>query len=178
MQMGGSLFWGILLIIIGLCLVAKIIFHIDISVVKVVVAFCFLYIGIKILLGNWGTLLFHSGPNDIVFGKAEFIHEHSVPMEQNILFGNGVIDFRKVSTNTLTAKTDINVVFGGCKILLRQNLPVKVKVDAAFANVSLPNNNSTFLGSVFYESPKLDETKPYLIIKVHTVFAGTKIKIE
>jgi hypothetical protein len=178
MKMGGSLFWGILLIIIGLCLVVKIIFHIDISIVKVVVAFCFIYLGIKILLGNWGTLLFHSGPNDIVFGKAKFIHQQTVPGEQNILFGSGSIDFRKISTNTLTAKTEINVVFGGCEILLRQDIPVKIEMDAAFAKVSLPNNNTSVLGSVFYKSPNFDETRPHLIIRIHTVFAGTTIKAE
>ena len=173
--MGGSLFWGIVLIIIGLSLIIKVAFHIDFPIMKVLFAFFFIYLGIKILIGNWGTHVFRAGPDDTIFGQGKFVHEHVVPKEQNIIFGNGSIDFRKVTLNALPAEIQINSVFSGCEILLKKELPVKIKVDAAFAGVSLPNGNNTVFGSAFYQSPTYDETKPFLSIKASAVFSGLKI---
>ena len=176
--MGGSLFWGMVLIIIGLSLIIKVIFHIEFPVMKVLFAFFFIYLGIKLLVGNWGTHVFRAGPDDIVFGQANFVHEKTIPKEQNIIFGSGSIDFRKLDMNALPAEVEINSVFGGCEILLKKEFPVKIKVDAAFAGVSLPNGNNTILGSAFYQSPTYDETKPYLTIKASAVFSGLKIIID
>jgi len=178
MKMGGSLFWGIVLIIIGISLIIKVVFHIEFPIIKVLFAFFFIYLGIRILVGNWGTHVFRSGPDDIVFGQASFVHEHIVPKEQSIIFGSGSIDFRKINMNALPAEIQINSVFGGCEVYIRKDLPVKIKVDAAMAGVTLPNNNTTVFGSAFYQSPSFDEKLPYLFIKADAVFSGLKIIIE
>lgn len=176
--MGGSLFWGIVLIIVGVSLIIKVVFHIDFPIMKVLFAFLFIYLGIRILVGGWGNHIFHSGPDDTVFGQGKFTHENVVPKEQSIIFGNGSIDFRHISTNALPAEIEINTIFGGCEILLKKDLPVKIRVDAAMAGVTLPNNNTTVLGSAFYQSPNFDEKRPYLSIKANAVFAGLKVIIE
>ena len=176
--MGGSLFWGIVLIIIGLSLIVKVLFHIEFPIMKVLFYFFFIFLGIKILMGNWGTHIFHSGANDIVFGENKFVHENIVPKEQNIIFGSGSIDFRKLNLGLLPTEIQINSVFGGSEIILKKDFPVKIKVDAAFAGVSLPNGNNTVFGSAFYQSSTFDETKPYLSIKVNAVFSGIKIIID
>ena len=176
--MGGSLFWGIVLIIIGLSLIVKVLFHIEFPIMKVLFSFFFIFLGVKILMGNWGTHIFHSGANDIVFGESKFVHENIVPKEQNIIFGSGSIDFRKLNLGLLPTEIQINSVFGGSEIILKKDFPVKIKVDAAFAGVSLPNGNNTVFGSAFYQSSTFDETKPYLSIKVNAVFSGIKIIID
>jgi predicted membrane protein len=173
--MGGSLFWGIVLIIIGACLIIKVVFHVEIPVMKILFAFFFIYLGIKILIGNWGSHVFRSGPDDIVFGQGKYVHEHLVPKEQSIIFGSGSIDFRQVNSNALPAVIEINSIFGGCEIHVKKELPVKIKVDAAFAGVTLPNGNTTAFGSAFYQTESYDETKPYLLIKANAVFSGLKV---
>jgi len=176
--MGGGLILGIILILIGASLIVKAVFHIDIPMVKVIIAFLFIFVGIKILVGNWDTHVFRSGPNDVILGQATFVHEHVVPKEQNIIFGHGTIDFRQVDINLLPAEIEINNVFGGCDILIKKELPVKIKIDAAFAGVSLPNENTTVFGSSFYQTSSFDETKPYLLIKANAVFSGLKIIVD
>jgi predicted membrane protein len=178
MKMGGSLFWGIVLIIVGLSLIVKVVFHIDFPIIKVLFAFFFIFLGIKILVGGWGSHIFRSGPNDVVFGQGKFVHENVVPKEQNVIFGNGSIDFRRINMNALPAEIEINTVFSGCEVLLKKDLPVKIKIDAAMSGVSLPNNNTTVLGSAFYQSPNFNEKLPYLSIKANAVFSGLKIIID
>src|SRR6266540_774631 len=108
MKMGGSLFWGIVLIIVGMSLIIKVVFHIEFPIMKVLFAFFFIYLGIRILVGNWCTHVFRSGPDDTVFGQGSFVHEHMVPKEQNVIFGSATIDFRKIDMNTLSAESEIN----------------------------------------------------------------------
>jgi predicted membrane protein len=175
MRMGGSLFWGIVLIIIGIGLIIKVVFHVEIPIMKILFAFFFIYLGIRILIGNWGTHVFRSGPDDVVFGQGKFVHEHLVPKEQSIIFGNGSIDFRQININALPAEVEINTVFGGCEIHIKKESPVKIKVDAAFAGVSLPNENKTVFGSAFYQTESYEETKPHLFIKASAVFSELKI---
>ena len=175
MKMGGSIFWGIVLIIVGVSLIIKVVFHIEFPIMKVLFAFLFIYLGINILVGDWGTHIFRSGPDDAVFGQERFVHENVVPKEQSIIFGNGSIDFRHINMNALPAEIEINTVFGGCEVLLRKDMPVKIKVNAAMAGATLPNNNTTVLGSAFYQSPNFDEKLPYLSIKANAVFSGLKI---
>lgn len=178
MKMGGGLFWGIVLIIVGISLIVKVVFHIEFPIVKVLVAFFFIYLGIRILVGGWGTHIFRSGPDDVVFGQASFVHEKVVPKEQNIIFGSGSIDFRHLTTDALPAEIEISTVFGGCEILLKKDMPVTIKVDAAMAGVTLPNSNTTVLGSAFYQSPNFDEKLPHLTIKANAVFSGLKVIID
>jgi len=176
--MGGSLFWGVVLIIIGISLIIKVVFHVEFPIMKILFAFFFIWLGIKILIGNWGTHIFKSGPDDSVFGQASFVHEHVVPKEQSIIFGSGTIDFRKIDMNALPAEIQINSVFGGCEVLIRKDLPIKIKVDAAMAGVTLPNDNTTVFGSAYYQSSNFDEKLPYLSIKANAAFSGLKIIVE
>jgi predicted membrane protein len=175
MKMGG-LFWGIILIIIGISLIVKVVFKIDFPIMKVLVAFFFIYMGIKILAGNFGFLKIKTGPNDVIFSESTFVHELNLPAEQNVVFGRGVFDFRNLRESSLPAEIHINTVFGNSEILIRKTMPVIIKVDAAFAGATLPNDNSTVLGSANYQSANFDETKPHLTIKTDAVFSSVKIK--
>ncbi len=170
-----GLFWGIILIIIGISLIVKVVFKIDFPIMKVLVAFFFIYLGIKILAGNIGFAKFKSGPSDVIFGESSFVHEQYVPAEQNVVFGKCTFDFRNLHESSLPADIKINTVFGNSKILISKNMPVTIRVDAAFAGATLPNNNSTVLGSTNYQSANYDELKPHLTIHANAVFSTVKI---
>lgn len=171
----GGLFWGIILIIIGISLIVKVVFKIDFPIMKVLIAFFFIYLGIKILAGNFGFAKFKSEPNDVIFSESSFVHEQNLPKEQNVVFGKGVFDFRNLLESSLPAEIHINTVFGNSEILIRKTMPVTIKVDAAFAGATLPNDNSTVLGSANYQSANFDELKPHLTIKADAVFSSIKI---
>lgn len=172
----GGLFWGIILIIIGISLIIKVVFKIDFPVMKVLIAFFFIYLGIKILAGNVGFAKIKSGPNDVIFSESTFVHETSLPAEQNVVFGRAVFDLRNFKESSLPTDIHINTVFGNSEILIRKSMPVIIKVDAAFAGATLPNGNSNVLGSANYKSDNFDETKPHLTIRTDAVFSALKIR--
>jgi predicted membrane protein len=175
MKMGSSLFWGVILIIIGLSLVVKVAFNIEFPIFKIIVAFIFIYIGLKIMLGgNFRTFHNFHNRNDVVFGELKF--DDLKDGEYNVIFSKGNFDFRDVKLKPEgPTKININTVFGGSYIILKKEMPVQIKVDAAFAGADLPNGHKTSFGSVIYSSDSLDTSKPYLEITADVVFGGLHV---
>jgi len=176
MKMGSSLFWGVILIIIGLSLVVKVVFNIDFPIFKIVVAFIFIYIGLKIMLGG-NFRFFHDYRNktDVVFGETKF-NKADHGTEYNVVFSKGNFDFRDVELKPEgPTRININTVFGDAEVIIKRDMPVQIKVDAAFSGAHLPNGNTTSFGSTIYSSDSLDTSKPYLEIDADVVFGGLHV---
>jgi predicted membrane protein len=177
MKMGAGMFWGLVLILIGLSLVIKIVFNIDFPIFKILIAFFFIYIGLKIMLGS-SFRIFGEPRNksDVVFGESNFDQVGS-DKEYNVVFSKGNFDFRDIKLQpTGPTKVKINTVFGGVEIFIRRDMPVRITVEAAFSGAQLPNGNSAAFGSTIYSSDSLDTSKPYLDIKADVVFGGLHVK--
>jgi predicted membrane protein len=177
MKMGSSLFWGILLIVIGLSLVIKIVFNIDFPIFKIIIAFIFIYIGIRIMVGSsFRPFGEHKTESDVIFGESHFKNaQHG--RDYNVVFSKGNFDLRDIKLNeTGPTYVKINTVFGASEVIIRREMPVRIKVDAAFAGAQLPNGNSAAFGSTIYTSDSLDLSKPYLDIKADIAFGGLNVR--
>lgn len=176
MKMGSSIFWGVLLIIIGLCLVIKVVFNIDFPVFKVIIAFIFIYIGLKIILGhNFRPFHEKKTETEVIFGESSFNNvEHD--KEYNVIFSKGNFDLRNIPLQEVgPTRVKITTVFGGAKILIDKNKPIRIKTDAVFSGAQMPNGNSTSFGTTLYTSDSLDVSKPFLDVKADVVFGGLEI---
>jgi predicted membrane protein len=177
MKMGAAIFWGSILILIGISLLIKVVFNVDFPIIKILVAFLFFFIGIRVLLGSFGVFNFHTGPNDIVFGEKVYSapYEHS---EYNVIFSKGVFDFRDVDLSQGTQNFKISTVFGGSQIKIREDMPVKINADAVFAGAELPDGNTAVFGNSSYTSKSYNPDSAYLYIKVDCVFGGVQVLRE
>jgi predicted membrane protein len=176
MKMGSGLFWGILLIIIGVSFIIKIVFNIDFPIFKIIIAFFFIYLGLKIILGD-GFSFFNkrNTETDVVFGESNF-NNINHGKDYNVVFSKGNFDLRNITLNDSGPTCiKINTVFGGSDLWLSKSMPVRVSVDAAFAGAQMPNGNSAAFGSTLYASENLDITKPFLDVKADVVFGGLRI---
>lgn len=176
MKMGSGMFWGILLIVIGVSLILKIIFHIDFPIFKIVIAFVFIYLGIKILIGpNFKFFSERKTENTVVFGHTRF-DSFEANKEYNIVFGKGEYDFSDLTLDSvLVTKLDLHTVFGNSRVILPPLMPVKIEIDAAFSGVTFPNGNTASFGTSVYTSKNFDDSKPYLYIKADVVFGSMEI---
>jgi predicted membrane protein len=176
MKMGASLFWGILLIIIGLSLIIKIVFNVDFPIFKILIAFFFIYIGLKIMLGSSFRFFGEKKTKtDVIFGESNFKHVDN-DKEYNVVFSKGTFDLRDVVLKPEgPTYVKINTVFGGSQIFIRRDMPVRISVDAAFAGAQMPNGNTAAFGSTQYASDSLDVSKPFLDVKIDVVFGGLHV---
>jgi hypothetical protein len=178
MKMNWGIFWGALLVLIGLSLIIKFVFNVDFPLVKIVVAFAFIYLGIKILVGGQCRFFaMHKDETAIIFGETNF-DSIEKEKEYSVVFGKGTFDLRNIKVDTgQVYKVQLNTVFGASELLIDKEQPVKIRSNAAFAGVELPNHNTTAFGTAFYTSDTVDTANGgYIEVETNTVFGATKVR--
>jgi predicted membrane protein len=175
--MGTGVFWGALLILIGLALIIRYVFNVDFPVFKVLFALFFIYIGLRILFGSFGFLRFESRPDDVIFSEREF-YEPTNNKEYNVVFGQGNFDFTKVDLSRGNVNVKIGTVFGGTKLKIDRDMPVRIVADAVFAGAEMPDGNTAVFGTSTYESESFHPDSNHLKIKLDVVFGGVEIRRE
>jgi len=177
MKMGAGVFWGALLILIGLALIIRFVFNVDFPVFKVLFAMFFIYIGLRILFGSFGFFKFESGPDDVLFSEREF-YEPENNKEYNVVFGQGNFDFTNVDLSRGNVNVKIGTVFGGTKIKIDRDMPVKIIADAVFSGAELPDGSTAVFGTSSYQSETFHPDSNHLKIKLDVVFGGVEVKRE
>jgi len=177
--MGTGVFWGIILILIGLALVIKVVFRVDFPVFKVILAFIFIYLGVRMLMGSFGIGWFNHSHEErnAMFGEKYVCDFDEGQNQFNAIFGKTTIDLRDTALLDKNARMEVNVVFGGAEILLNKEIPYKIKFDVAFGGAQLPDgDNAGGFGSNVFTTPNFTENQPYVYIKASIVFGGMEIK--
>jgi predicted membrane protein len=175
MKMGPSLFWGLLLVVLGLSLIFRIVFNIDFPLFKIFIAFLLIFFGLKMLFGSFHGPAIETKENEILFGEKHFSNPYN-NRDYSVVFGKGVYDFRDYDLKGEKQFIKISTVFGASVVKLNKDMPVKIRVESAFAGADLPNGNSAAFGSTTYTSPDFDSEKPYLEIKLEVVFGGCEVR--
>lgn len=172
--MGAGLFWGIILIVIGLSIILRVAF--DISIFRIVIAVVLILIGIKMLIGK--PIMQHEGnENHVIFGEKNNTIDPVNGTEYNTVFGRTVYDFRNMKPlSERRTKIKFNTVFGNNEIILPPDLPVKIKADAVFATTSMPNGNTVAFGSTNYEANTENIDTAILLIEANVVFGASIIR--
>lgn len=166
-----NLFWGVLLIMWGLSLILKSVFHINIPVMRVAIAVLIIWWGFKVLIGNHSF----SGKNTILFEKSSF-EEDAGDADYNVVFGSGVVDLRGVDISNGSKTVKVDVVFGEVKILTDPNIPTITKLSVVFGEGTTPEGSVSFIGDRKYANSIYQKKEPALIIKVDVVFGSLRIR--
>lgn len=174
MKMGAAIFWGALLMVVGIALIIKVVFNVDFPIFKIIVAFFFIYLGLKILFGNFGMFSMKTGPNEVFFSEREYSGPYDFE-EYNVVFGKGVYDFTDVDLSQGSKRVKLGTVFGATFIKVDPNMPVKIVADAVFAGAALPGGNTAVFGTSSYVSPSFEQDSAHLYIKVDAIFGGVKV---
>lgn len=172
--MGAAVFWGSLLILLGIVLVIKVIFNIDFPVFKILVAAFFVFLGIWILFGSFGKFKIRSGPNDVLFSE-RYYHAPFDQPEYNVLFGKGVFDFTKVDLSQGSKNVKIGTIFAGSEIKISKDMPVEISADAVFSGAELPDGSTAVFGSATYVTDSYHPDSAHLRIKLDVIFGGVQV---
>ncbi|HKL08512.1 MAG TPA: LiaF domain-containing protein [Bacteroidales bacterium] len=176
MKMGAGLFWGILLILIGLGIVIRVVFNIDFPLIKFIIAFFFIFIGIKILIGNYSFLHTEAGEDTTIFSESKVQGQDESFKEYNVIFGSTIIDLRDIDLTKGSKEIKINTIFGSSIIKLDEKTAIKVKADAAFASAKLPNGTTAAFGTGYFENESFQKDTNHIYIKGDVVFGSLEIK--
>jgi len=176
MKMSSSIFWGILLILVGLSLILKVVFHVDFPFFKFLFAFFLIYLGIRIFIGKDFRMFSDVGDEQtVIFSQRTITHVES-GKEYSVLFGNGIFDLRNLP-NSSDEKMEIklNTVFGSTEVLVNDSLSLEIKANTVFAGSKMPDGNTNAFGESEYNSNRSGQ-RPDLRIESNTVFGGFQVK--
>ncbi len=173
-----SLFWGIVFILIGIVSIIKYVFHIDIPITRIVVAFFFIFLGLNILTGGRLSLTMREQikreETHSVFGD---VHREmrGHEREYSTIFGKSEIKITAQTLKQYQGPVEINTVFGGTILRIEPGVQVRIDVNSVFAGATMPDGNQIAFGSYSYRSKDFDSSKPYVHIKANVVFGGLQI---
>lgn len=170
MRVFSDYFLGFLLISIGIILLLRYFFNLNIPVFKTVIGLIFVYFGISMIFGG------HSFKNNtnIIFNSGT-IKNSNIQKEYNIVFSSGVVDLTGMPQLTENTEIEVNCIFSTGTLIVSKDQPVVIKGTAAFGTVNTPNGNYVHFGDTFYNTGSATEGTPHLEIEANAVFGTLNI---
>lgn len=165
-----GVFWGAILILLGISIILRSIFNIHIPFFQILIAFFFIYLGISILAGG---VCWKRSPRMIIFEEREV--EAKSQDKYDIVFGSGEIDLSKVSLEKGSVMISINTVFGSGILKIDPQIPAEIRVDSVFAGTKFPDGNSIFMGKYIYKTREIKPDENHLIVDANVVFGSLEV---
>ena len=167
-----GVFWGVMLVLLGISMIVKTLFKIDVPIFRLIFALIIIYWGVKML---FGTSLRKSNDNNVIFDNSR-ISQVVDGGEYNVIFGKSVIDLGSIDISEQSAEVEVNVIFGSGEIYLDSEIPAKINVTTVFAESSLPQGSINFIGDHIYKSSSYIEGENYLKIELNVIFGSVIVR--
>jgi predicted membrane protein len=172
------MFFGLVVILIGLSILLEGVFHVDIPIFKIALGLLFLYLGARMLLAVFSGGGRHGRDDDAaIFSNRSYSPStgDADRLKYDIIFGRGVVDLTRVPREGPDRRVEVNAVFGNATVKIDPAVPLEVEVNAAFGDARLPDHSTTALGSFRYRPQGQDKQEPKLHLKLNVVFGACQV---
>jgi hypothetical protein len=170
-------FWGLVLILIGLSIIFRIVF--DVNLFRIIIAMLIILFGIRILFGNKWMPERSEKEYDTIFSDRNYNEIPKDNTEYNVIFGKSVYDFTGQDlTIHEPVRIKINVIFGAAIVKINPDMPVRIKSEAVFGGSRMPDGNTVAFGSIKYSTRSFREDTPSLYIESNVVFGGIEMVVK
>lgn len=175
MKMGfltSGIFWGILLVLIGLSIILKLIFGINFPVFRVVIALALIYWGVVLMSG---ISFKNRASSSVVFGEGKMNYSKD-QREYNTFFGKSFIDLTGVQGRDVSGEKEFNVIFGRADIIIDDSRPLRINAASVFGAIDFPDETVINFGSRTYKTTACRENEKCDEVKVNVVFGSVFIR--
>ena len=169
-----GLFWGSVLILLGISVIIRVIFHVHLPVFRIVFALVLIYLGIRMLAGGFGCRMREHGT---WFGHAKVTASVSA-REQSVIFGTADIDATGPVTPGRNNDLRINAVMGSCTLKISKSVPTSVKISSAFSSVHTPDGSRAAFGQSLYRNKAAGSADSVRNIDLRVVFGAVDVVEE
>jgi predicted membrane protein len=175
---------GFLFLMIGLSILLKAVFHVDIPLVRTGLALFIIYIGVKMLLGSFGwnhSIRDWDDDSSALFNSKNFKWESAGEGHKrySVVFGSTVVDLTDVKIKEKDETVEVDVVFGEATVLLSKNTPIRVRASAVFGEAKTPDENMVAFGVLNYSSPEQKQAQNgTLNVRGNVVFGALKFQFK
>lgn len=163
-----GVFWGVVLILIGLGVIINVVFGVKIPIFRTIFALFLIYLGIQMLTG---TSFWNKSKKTAIF-EEKAIEVTTASDKYDVVFGKGEIDLSGIELKEHNVRVDINTVFGGSVIKINPALPTRIVASSAFGGAHLPDGNMVAFGQYTYKTENFKSAEKHLLIHASVVFGG------
>ena len=175
MKMSFPIFFGILVVLAGVSILLKALFHIDLPLVRTAVALFFIFLGVRMIFGAWGSRATEvAATGAAVMTDARFAP--TVPAERlkyDVIFGHGTIDLTGMPRPEKPIDLEINAIFGAVQLTVDPSWPMVIDGSSAFGEVRMPDHTRAAFGDAHYRSG--GGAEPLLRARVNAVFGSAQV---
>lgn len=161
--------WTILLIIIVVVIIAPHLLKFVFSTTAILIVIAFI---LFILKKYTNKNSFSKMDGMFMSGEVKVTDIHN---EYDFTFSNIILDYIELLTPLQDRNIKIDVNFSKCVIKLNPNVPVLIRIDSSFANVTFPNNSRITFGEQSYTTSAYKGELPCLYVNVDAAFSDVKI---
>ena len=165
--MNGSIFWGLLFLILGANIIVNAVFKIDIPIVKIFLAGFFIVMGLNILMPSkkFNCNYFYTSSYE-----TSNINYTSDQSNYNNSFCNSTIDLTYLDNLTEEKTVTINSQFSQINVKLPYRTPVHIKVNNTLSTIDMPDKKTNGDYVNLYGA-----TKPLLYIIINSSFSNVNV---
>jgi hypothetical protein len=168
-----SLIWGILLVLIGMELIFKAIFGINIPIFRIAFGLFLIYLGTTFLTDS-NKSTHHAHKKGIIRFEKKIINETDIKHNYQVIFGEAFINLADADITKPTHVT-VSTQFGSTTLVLNENVPTRITTHASFGNAELPDSTQLTFGSHSFTLGDPEE-RSQLEIDAHVTFGNLIIK--
>jgi predicted membrane protein len=168
----GGVFWGIVLVLLGLSIIVRIVFNIHFPFFRILIALIIIYFGLKVLLGGIGV---RAPKNTIFFNESNVSAFNPNNDDYNIVFGKGTIDLTNFQVSEKNSRVYVKTVFGAGTIKISSKAPTLIKVSSAFSDARMPDGNAIAFGKYVYKNKSYRDSAACLTVNAKVVFGSLDI---
>jgi len=165
-------FWGVIIILFGLSILLREVFHIHIPFMKIIFGLLLIYLGVRVIAGGaWKN----KTSNTSVFAESDMKYD-PIHDDYDIVFGSGTIDLFKMETPTQKRKIEVSVVFGNGTVIVNDSIPMKIEMNSVFGASVLEDKRVNALGTSYNTTSAYKEGQPYVLLETNVVFGKLTIQ--
>jgi len=172
-----GVFWGSFVVLLGLSIILKELFHWDIPVFRLFFGVVLVGFGVRMILGTSCRPQRCEGGShpSVLFNNASF-SPGPEGGKYDVVFGQGQVDVTGLGRPEKDVAVRLDVVFGEGRVVLKAGQPVEVRGSAAFGGIQTPSGNLPGFGDHLYRSAACQDGKPRVIVEAHAVFGGLVVE--
>lgn len=169
-----GIFWGVVLILVGLAVIINVVFGIKIPIFRTIFALFLIYLGIQMLTG---LSFWNKSKKSVVF-EEKTIEVTIASDKYDVVFGKGEIDLTGIELKDQSVRVEINTVFGGSVVKINPAIPTKIIASSVFGGTHLPDDNMVAFGQYTYKTENFKEAEKHLLIRATVAFGGMEFIIK
>jgi hypothetical protein len=173
MNLFDGIFWGVVLIALGVWFLVRKYVPVNIPVFRIIIAVFFVYLGVRVLVHGPAV----RDKNTVVFSQSEMSYGSGEKgNEYNMIFSSGNVDLSGIPVGDRSVSAEVNAIFASATLRLSPTVPARVHMTSAFGSVHSPDGRSVAFGDMVYVTPAYKAGAPALEVKAAAVFGSLRIE--